>query len=168
MLSLFCMTWPSWVSSDDATVPTGKHLTLIMMLVLRPAHQPFMNNKYFKLDSHFIFNMFSKCLEIPQHDKILSEWELLLLQFWAIKCVESPLSDYDNHGISEENAEALYNDGLVPIHITSSIYMGKKRAKSYEIRHILKALFFTTWYLILPSHLKHKKVFDRVDRKSVV
>jgi hypothetical protein len=48
---------------------------------------------------------------------------LLLLQFRAIKCVESPLSDCDNHGISEENVEALCNEGLVAIHNTNSIYI---------------------------------------------
>lgn len=146
MLSLFCMTWLSRVSSDDATIPTGKHLTLIMMLVLRPAHQPFMNYKHFKFDSHFIFNMISKCLEIPQRDKILLELELLLLQFWTMKSVKSPLSDCDNHGISKENVKALYNDGLGASHITQidvDIYFLKSRffnIKSNEIRHILKSL----------------------------
>lgn len=43
----------------------------------------------------------------PQHDKILSELEMLLLQFTAIKCMESPLSNCDNHGISAEKARAL-------------------------------------------------------------
>lgn len=62
--------------------------------------------------------MISKCLEIPQHDKILLELELLLLQFWTIKSVESPLSDCDNHGISKENVKALYNDGLGASHST--------------------------------------------------
>lgn len=42
----------------------------------------------------------------------LLEFELLFLQFRAIKCMESPLSDRDNHGISKENVEAFINDGL--------------------------------------------------------
>ena len=65
-----------------------------------------MNYKHFKFDLHFIFNMIAKCPEIPLHDKILLVFELLLLQFRAIKCMESPLSDRDNHGISKENVEA--------------------------------------------------------------
>lgn len=163
MLSLFCMTWLCQVSSDNATVPTGKHLTLIMMLVLKPAHLPFMNYKHFKFDSRFIFNMISKCLEMPQHDKILVGSELLFLRCWTIKCGESLLSDCDNHGISKERVEALYNDGFRASCINNfthmCIFFIKRRfynVKSYQFRHILKLLCVTIWCLILLSHLKHK------------
>ena len=40
--------------------------------------------------------------------KVLLEFKLPLLQFRAIKCMESSLSDHDNHGISKENVEAFY------------------------------------------------------------
>lgn len=118
-----------------------------------------MNYKHFKFDSHFIFNMISKWLEISQHDKILLELELLLLQFWTIKGMESPLSGCDNHGISKWNVEALYKwwlKGLThhQFHIyrytyiymhthIHGIYFKKQifNIKSFEIRHILVLLY---------------------------
>lgn len=123
MLSLFRMTWLFRVSSNEATIPRGKHFTLIGCSALRLAHQHFMNYKHFKFDLHFIFNMIAKCPEIPLHDKILLEFELLLLQFRAIKCMESPLSDRDNHGISKENVEAFYKWWLRTRYIINSIYI---------------------------------------------
>ena len=66
-----CFVWHdcSGVSSNEATIPRGKHFTLIGCLALRLAHQHFMNYKHFKFDLHFIFNMISKRPEIPLHDK---------------------------------------------------------------------------------------------------
>lgn len=123
MLSLFCMTWLFRVSSNEATIPRGKHFTLIGCLALRLAHQHFMNYKHFKFDLHFIFNTISKCPEISSHDKILLEFELTLLQLGAIKCMESPLSDHDNHGILKENVEVFYKWWLRTRYITNSIYI---------------------------------------------
>lgn len=71
----------------------------------------------------FIFNMVSKCLEMPQHDKILLHLELLLLPFWTIRRVESPLSGCDNHDISKENVEALCNDDWGTSYIATSTHM---------------------------------------------
>lgn len=73
------------------------------------------------------------------------------------------MSDCDNHGISKENVKALCNDGFGASHITQiyvDTYFFKEQIfniKFNEIRHILKSLHIALWYLILWSHLEHKR-----------